>query len=257
MDLFYREYGKGQPLILLHGILGISDNWVTFARRISHLGFRCLIPDQRNHGHSPHHRILNYYALTDDLAEFISRHGLEDPIILGHSMGGKLAMRYTLENPAKVDKLIVVDTSLRTYVRFHYHQQLIDTMLSVDFDTVHSRQEVEDHISSRIDDERLVQFLLKNLFWIDKTRLAWRPDLIAIYDNLENMYDGVFFTTRFERPALFVRGGMSDYILDQDFPAIYTNFPAARVETIESGTHWVHADDPEGFFNLVSGFLSA
>lgn len=255
MELFYREYGEGRPMIILHGILGISDNWVTFARRIAHQGIRCLIPDQRNHGHSPHHRIMNYYSLTDDLAEFIRQHRLERPIILGHSMGGKVAMRYTLENPGEVDRLIVVDTSLRTYVRFHYHQGLIDAMLPVDFEKVRSRQEAEEILTGKVDDERVVQFLMKNLYWKDKTRLAWRPNLAAIYDNLENMYDGVFFSSRFDRPALFVRGGLSDYILDQDFPAIYQNFPFARIETIESGTHWVHADDPEAFFHLVSQFI--
>ena len=256
MELFYREYGKGRPLVILHGILGISDNWVTFARRISHLGYRCLIPDQRNHGHSPHHPVLNYYALSDDLGEFISSLGLKEPILLGHSMGGKVAMRFTLENQEKVSRLIVVDTSLRTYVRFHYHQRLIDAMMSIDFDSVRSRSEAEEVLSQRIEDERIVQFLLKNLFWKEKNRLAWRPNIQAIGENLENMYDGVFFSTRYDKPALFVRGGLSDYILDQDIPAIYENFPAARVETIESGTHWVHADAPEEFFRLVSYFLS-
>jgi len=255
MELFYREYGKGRPLIILHGILGLSDNWVTFSRRFSHLGFRCIIPDQRNHGHSPHHRVLNYYALSDDLAELIDKLKLDQPMILGHSMGGKMAMRYTLENPDKVKKLVVVDTSLRTYVRFQHHQRLIDAMLAVDFSRVNSRQEAEEILTRKIEEERIVQFLLKNLHWKEKKRLGWRPDLAAISENLENMYDGVFFTTRFERPALFIRGGLSDYILEQDIPAIFSNFPEARIETIENGTHWVHADEPEEFFNLVKDFL--
>ena len=255
MELFFREYGKGKPLVILHGLLGISDNWVSFARRISHSGFHCLIPDQRNHGHSPHHTVLNYYALTDDLAEFISRQGLDNPYIIGHSMGGKVAMRYALENPDSVGKLVVVDTSLRTYDRFRYHQRLVDAMLSVDFDRVRSRQEAEEVLQDHIEDERIIQFLLKNLFWKEKTRLGWRPNLEAIGENLENMYDGVFYSTRFDHPALFVRGGLSDYILEQDIPAIYENFPEARIETIESGTHWVHADDPEEFFLMVRSFL--
>lgn len=255
MELFFREYGKGRPLIILHGILGISDNWVSFARRISHLGYRCLVPDQRNHGHSPHHRVLNYYALSDDLSEFISHHQLEQPVILGHSMGGKTAMRYTLENPDNVHKLIVVDTSLRTYVRFQYHQRLIDAMRSLDIKSLTSRQLAEDALSDKIDDERIVQFLLKNLHWKEKTKLAWRPNLEAISENLENMYDGVFFSSRYTGPVLFIRGGLSDYIIDQDLPAIYENFPDARVETIESGTHWVHADAPDEFFRLIRGFL--
>jgi pimeloyl-ACP methyl ester carboxylesterase len=171
-------------------------------------------------------------------------------------MGGKVAMRYTLENPDMVRKLVIVDTSLRTYVRFHYHQRLVDAMLSIDFDKVSSRTEAEDILYSTVEDERVVQFLLKNLFWKERNRLGWRPNLQAIGENLENMYDGVFFSSRFTRPSLFIRGGLSDYILDQDIPSIFENFPDALVETIESGTHWVHADAPEEFFHRVSAFLS-
>jgi len=171
-------------------------------------------------------------------------------------MGGKVAMRFALENPEKVKKLIVVDTSLRTYVRFNYHQNLIDTMLSVDFDLVSSRNDVEEILMKKIEDERIVQFLSKNLYWKEKNRLGWRLNLDAIGNNLENMYDGVFFSTRYERPTLFIRGGMSDYIIDPDLPAIYENFPEAKVETIETGTHWVHADAPEEFYRIVKNFLT-
>ncbi len=255
MDLFFREYGEGQPIVILHGLLGISDNWVGFARKLADEGFRVLIPDQRNHGQSPQHPVLNFYALTDDLSEFIEHHKLVKPIILGHSMGGKVAMRYTLENPAVVDKLVVVDTSLRTYVRFNYHLKLIDAMLSVDFNVINTRQEAEDHLAEKIKDERLVQFLMKNLYWKEKDRLGWRPNLQAISYHVDAMYDGVFYSTRFENPALFLRGGKSDYILEEDYPAIYQNFPHARIVTIENGTHWVHADEPEEFYRLVKAFL--
>lgn len=257
MDLFYREYGEGQPIIILHGLLGISDNWVAISRKLAKEGFRVLIPDQRNHGQSPQHPVLNYYALTDDLLEFIESKKLVKPIILGHSMGGKVAMRYTLENPGKVDRLIVVDTSLRTYVRFSYHLKLIDAMLSIDFSLAHSRQEVEQLLLTRINDSRLVQFLMKNLFWKEKGRLGWRPNLQAISYHVDSMYDGVFYSTRLERPALFIRGGKSDYILEEDFPAIYQNFPQAVITTIANGTHWVHADEPEAFYKLLVKFLKA
>ena len=257
MDLFFREYGKGQPIVILHGLLGISDNWVGVARKLADEGFRALIPDQRNHGQSPQHPVLNYYALTDDLTEFIVHHELVNPIILGHSMGGKVAMRYTLENPSSVDKLVVVDTSLRTYVRFNYHLKLIDAMLSVDFNVINTRQEAEDHLTEKIRDERLVQFLLKNLYWKEKDRLGWRPNLQAISYHVDAMYDGVFYSTRFEKPALFVRGGKSDYILEEDYPAIIQNFPQAIISTIENGTHWVHADEPDKFYNLILEFLKS
>jgi esterase len=257
MDLFYREYGEGEPLIILHGLLGISDNWAGIARKIADDGYRVLIPDQRNHGRSPHHPVLNYYALTDDLSEFIEKRGLEKPIIMGHSMGGKVAMRYTLENPGSVSRIIIVDTSLRTYVRFNYHLNLIDAMLSVDFSKSASRAEAGKALSLKIADKRMVQFLLKNLYWKEKNLLAWRPDLQAIGYHIEEMYDGVFYSARFDKPALFVRGGKSNYILEEDYQAIYQNFPDALIKTVENGTHWVHADEPAEFYRLVSEFLKS
>jgi esterase len=257
MELFFREYGEGRPVVVLHGLLGISDNWVAFSRRLADKGYRVLIPDQRNHGHSPHHPVLNYYALTDDLAEFIDTQNLVKPVIIGHSMGGKVAMRYTLEHPGLVDKLVIVDTSLRTYYRFNYHLKLIDAMLSVDFSQADSRQEVESLLFEKINDSRLVQFLLKNLYWKEKTMLGWRPNLQAISSNVDAMYDGVFFSTKFDRPALFIRGGKSDYILEEDIPVIRQSFPQATIKTIENGTHWVHADEPELFYEFVVDFLKS
>lgn len=257
MELFYREYGEGQPVIILHGLLGISDNWVGVARKVAAEGYRVLIPDQRNHGQSPHHPVLNYYALTDDLSEFIESKKLVKPVILGHSMGGKVAMRYTLEHPGSVSKLIVVDTSLRTYVRLNYHLNLIDSMLSVDFKKAGSRKEVEALLSEKISSKRLVHFLLKNLYWKEKGLLGWRPDLQAISYHVDSMHDGVFYSTRFEKPVLFIRGGKSDYILEEDYPAIYQNFPHAVVSTIKNGTHWVHADEPEEFIRLLMDFLKS
>jgi len=255
MELFFREYGTGKPLVILHGILGISDNWVSFGRKMARKGYHVLIPDQRNHGHSPHNPAFNYYALSDDLQDFLERNKVSNPVILGHSMGGKVAMRYTLENPDSVDRLVVVDTSMRTYVRVNQHQRLIDAMLSVEFGEGMGRPEVERILREKISDERLLQFLLKSLYWKRKGLLGWRHNLEAISYNLDSMYDGVFYSSRFERPALFVRGGLSDYVLEQDFPSILTNFPAAVFATIDNGTHWVHADDPEKFLKIVAGFL--
>lgn len=257
MELFYREYGSRQPVIILHGLLGISDNWVSFAKKLAGEGYRVLLPDQRNHGHSPHHPVFNYYALTDDLVEFIETHNLPDPYIIGHSMGGKVAMRYTLENPARVKKLVVVDTSPRTYVRFNQHLRLIDAMLSVDFNEARSRQDVEAVLSSKITETRMRRFLMKNLFWKEKRKLGWRPNLEAIAGQVDSMYDGVFYSTRYDKPALFIRGGLSDYILEEDYPAIYQNFPGAVIRTIANATHWVHADEPEEFYSILLEFLKS
>jgi esterase len=257
MELFYREYGEGQPVIILHGLLGISDNWVGIAKKLAKEGFRVLIPDQRNHGQSPHNPVINYYALTDDIKEFIESKNLAMPVVLGHSMGGKVAMRYSLENPDLVSKVIIVDTSLRTYFRYNYHLKLIDAMLSVDFNRSGSRKEVEHILSEKISEKRLVQFLMKNLYWKERRLLAWRPDLQAISYQTEALYDGIFYSTRFEKPALFIRGGKSDYILEEDYAAIHQSFPNAIIETIENGTHWVHADEPAAFYNLLLEFLKS
>jgi pimeloyl-ACP methyl ester carboxylesterase len=256
MELFFRHYGKGSPVIILHGLLGISDNWVTYGKRIAELGFEVFIPDQRNHGHSPWHPVFNYYALVDDLQELIDRLGVRQPILIGHSMGGKVAMRYCLENPLMADRIVVVDTSLRTYVRFRYHLRLIDAMQSIDFLQVTTRAQAEEKLRQYIGEERMVGFLLKNLYWKEKGRLAWRPNLEAISLNIESMYDGVFYSAKFDRPALFIRGEQSDYVLDEDIPAIRQNFPLADIRSIPGGTHWVHADEPELFYELSRGFLS-
>ncbi len=256
MNLKFKKYGSGRPLIILHGIFGISDNWVSFGKRIAELGFEVYILDQRNHGRSPHHYAFTYYALVDDLVEFIEQHSIEMPIILGHSMGGKVAMRYTLENPDDVSALIVVDTSMRTYLSHNYHRTLIDAMKSVDFSKVTSRQEVVEHMKGFIDSQRIVQFLVKNLFWKEKDVLAWRINLDAIDLNLDSMYDGVFYSTVFDHPTLFIRGGRSDYIIEEDIPAMKKNFNNMDLVTIEEGTHWVHADAPEEFYEFVSQFLT-
>ena len=255
MELFYREYGDGKPIVILHGLLGISDNWVGFSRRLAEEGYKVFIPDQRNHGQSPRHPVLNYYSLTDDLAEFIQTHHLVKPVIMGHSMGGKVAMRYTLEHPGDVERMVVVDTSLRTYYRFNYHLRLIDAMLSVDFNQAGTRQEVEVKLSEKIKYDRLVLFLMKNLYWKEKGKLGWRPNLQAISYHVDAMYDGVFYSAKFDRPALFIRGEKSDYILEEDIPDILQNFPQAIIKTIDNGSHWVHADEPEEFYTIVTEFL--
>ncbi len=255
MNLYYQKYGSGKQLIILHGIFGVSDNWVTYGKRISNLGFEVYILDQRNHGRSPHSHTFNYYALVDDLAEFIESKNIQDVVLLGHSMGGKVAIRYTLENPEMVSKLISVDVSLRTYVTHDYHRDLINAMKSVQIDKMKSRKEIEFLLSEKIASKRILQFLMKNIYWKDKTLLGWRINLDVIDENLESMFDGVFYSSRFEGPALFIRGGKSDYISVDDTKEIYEKFPNALIKTIPEGTHWVHADSAEEFYQITSEFL--
>ncbi len=255
MKLFYRTFGEGQPLIILHGLFGISDNWVTFGKRISKLGFKVYIPDQRNHGQSPHSDTFNYLAMTDDLMDFIDDHEIEDPILIGHSMGGKVSIRFTLENPELIKKAVIVDISLREYPKRTSHLQIIDAMRRIDFDMVSSRKEVDMLISERLPDFKLRNFILKNLYWAEKNKLGWRINFEAICDNIEDLFDGVDTMDTFDNPSLFIRGSLSDYVLDEDIPRIEYNFPSYKLVTIENASHWVHAEAPEEFYNLVSEFI--
>lgn len=254
MKLFYRHYGEGQPVIILHGILGISDNWVTIARRLAEK-FEVFIPDQRNHGQSPHSDTFNYFALADDLYEFIEDHQLSQPILIGHSMGGKVAMNYTLEHPHRIDKLIVVDISVRNYPARRQHLDIMDAMLSVDFNLNTSREEIEKIVVAKIKSPSIAGFIMKNLYRIGKNRLAWRLNINSIYNNIENVFEGVDLPYISDVPALFVKGGASDYILDEDYPLILQKFPNAIFKTIENASHWVHADAPNELCKIFSEFL--
>lgn len=255
MQLFYRTYGEGKPFIILHGLFGISDNWVSFAKKIAKLGYQVYVIDQRNHGQSPHSPNFNYLALVDDLFEFIDEHEIEDAIVLGHSMGGKVAMRFALENPDYLNKLIVVDISLRQYPPRDYHQKVIRAMKKVDFKLVKSRPEVEVVLAEDIDSARIRQFIMKNLYRKERNELAWRMCLDAIANNLDEMFDGIEMEEPFNKPTLIVRGGASDYVLDSDLPALQAAFPQAGIKTIPDGTHWVHAEAPVLFLKYVLDFL--
>lgn len=255
MKLFYRQMGEGQPVIILHGIFGISDNWVTIGRRIAEK-FEVFILDQRNHGQSPHSSTFNYYALADDLYEFIEDHQLVNPIIIGHSMGGKVAINFSLDNPSKVDKLIVVDISMRHYPARQEHMEIIRSMLSVDFDAVSSRNEIEEIISASVKSPRIKMFIMKNLYRIGKNRLSWRLNVKDIYENIDNVFEGVTSPYTFEKPTLFIKGGKSDYITDEDIDPILKNFPLAQFKTIEGTSHWVHADKPDELCAIFSEFLN-
>ena len=254
MDLFYREFGSGQPAIILHGLYGQSDNWVTVGRRIADQ-FHVFIPDQRNHGQSPHTAIHSFPAMADDLAQFIEDHEIENPILIGHSMGGKVAMTYTLENPEKVKKLVVIDISPRKYPERLTHTQIISQMLSVDLEKVTTRTEVEKIIEARITDARVRMFILKNLYYKLHGKLAWRLNLEAINQSMDLIFDGIASENKYPGPTLFIKGGKSDYILDSDLPLITGLFPEALIKTITGASHWVHADAPEELCALLSNFL--
>ncbi len=254
MKLFYRQFGNGEPVIILHGLFGLSDNWVTHGKRLAEK-LSVWLPDLRNHGQSPHSPTFNYHAMADDLREFIEDHQLENPIIIGHSMGGKVAMQFTLDNPDVVSKLIVVDISPVKYPDRDAHFTIISAMMSINFDGIHSRQEVDDLLKSRISEDSTRQFIMKSLYRKTKNTFDWRLNLSAINNNMDYIFSGIESNGIFDKPVLFIKGGLSDYIQDNHIPQIKQFFPNAKIITIEKAGHWVHADAPQEVCEIFSDFL--
>ena len=256
MKLFFRHMGKGNPVVILHGLLGLSDNWVTFGRQLAS-DFEVFIPDLRNHGQSPHDPVFNFHVLVEDLHELIENQGLKKVNLIGHSLGGKTAMFFALEYPDLLDKLVVVDIALRKYSQNLEHQMLIDAMMEVDFSFAHSRSDVDRQLEQNVHSLKLRQFLLKNIYWKDKETLGWRVNLPVLKESLPRMLEGITTDKKFLNPVLLVRGGLSDYVTDADLPAMVKQFPRTSVKTIANASHWVHADAPGEFYSLVHEFLIA
>ena len=255
MQLFYRSYGEGNPFIILHGLYGISDNWVTHAKVLAS-DYKVYVLDMRNHGQSGHSNVFDYDAMTNDVSEFIETHQISQPIILGHSMGGKIAMKFTLENPDIVSGLIVVDMSLRKYNLRDFHLNLMNAMKGIDFTQVDSRKDVEDILAATVEDTRTRLFIMKNLYWTERKTLSWRINISAIIDNIDSIFEGIVTDKVFDKPSLFIRGAQSDYVKDSDFTQIYRNFPQATIKTIDGAGHWVQVDQPDAFMNTIKYFLN-
>jgi esterase len=252
MKLHSRAFGDGPPLVILHGLLGSLDNWVPMAQKLAE-NFRVLLLDLRNHGRSPHAEVFNYDAMAGDVRRFLSGERINATHLLGHSMGAKVAMRFAQLHPGAVDKLVVVDMSPREYPpRF---DTLLDAMHVLDLGLYQRRDEVDRALRVSVPDKTLRQFLLKNLGRDEAGRLFWKPNLASLRANYANVRGALPTATRFDGPTLFIRGENSDYIRNSDPPRILEMFPRATWQTIHGAGHWVHADAPDGFAEIVSEFL--
>jgi len=253
MKLHFREYGQGPPLIILHGLFGSSDNWLTQAKLYAS-SYKVYAVDQRNHGLSPHSNAFDYISMVGDLAEFFSDHYIADAFIIGHSMGGKTAMNFALSYPEKVKKLIVVDISPRAYDLEHY--TIAEGLKAIPIDTIVSRNEADEILTQYISEADVRQFLLKNLQRKSEGGFTWKINLPVISENLGNVGLGLQVDGTFEKPTLFVRGARSRYIPDDDWDKITKIFPHARLETMETG-HWVQAEKPQEFVDITTQWLNA
>jgi pimeloyl-ACP methyl ester carboxylesterase len=255
IELNHKTFGEGNPVVILHGLFGTLDNWQTVGRQIAEQ-YMVYLLDQRNHGRSPHTEEITYPLMAEDLHHFLESQWMFKAHIIGHSMGGKTAMQFALQYPGMVDKLIVVDIAPKAYQGGH--QAIFEALFALDPATVSDRKEAEAILSQHISERGVRQFLLKNLSrQKGNNGYQWKMNLPTIHQHYADILKAPEASTPFTGETLFIRGGQSDYIQDEDRAAILKWFPNARIETVEQAGHWVHAEAPEALLRLVLEFLEA
>lgn len=251
MKIHYRELGEGQAFIILHGLFGYSDNWQTHAKKIAEY-YRVILVDQRNHGHSPWSDEFSYELMAQDLKELCDELQLKNCILMGHSMGGKTAMVFAQNYPELLDKLIIVDMGIKRYPM--HHEEIIKGLNAIDLSNDISRSEAEQQLTPFVDSPGIRQFLLKNLYWNDQKKLAWRMNVKVLEAKMDEILAEIKNPSPVLITSLFIRGEKSNYILDEDWENIEALFPDANLSTIKNSGHWVHAESPKEFLNEVLNY---
>jgi esterase len=254
MELYSKIEGSGKPLLILHGFLGMSDNWKTLGSQWATLGFEVHLLDMRNHGRSFHSSEFNYDVMVEDVAQYCSNKNLSSIALLGHSMGGKVAMFFAAKYPKIVHKLIIADIGPKYYKP--HHQDILAGLNAVQFESQPDRSEVEEQLKTHIPDFGTRQFLMKSLYWKQPGQLAFRFNLKVFNEQIEQIGKALNPTDIYEGATLFIRGGASRYVLDSDFELIRSHFPQVVFETIPNAGHWLHAENPTLFYEKVSLFLN-
>jgi esterase len=252
MRLNFQVEGDGPPLITIHGFLGALDNWRAMSKRLS-AHYEVYSVDLRNHGRSPHSGVMNYSVMAHDLGEFLDEHGLVSASIIGHSLGGKAAMQFALEFPERVDKLVIVDIAPKAYPPTH--RPLLTAMRNLDVRALASFAEADAALALAVTDAALRQFLIKNLARSDDGELRWRIALDSIIHNYDEITKAIVTTNIFEKPALFLRAGRSNFVEEKDIALIRRSFPHAEIRTITDAGHWLHIEAPDEFYRVVTEFL--
>lgn len=255
MELNYKSFGQGDPIIILHGMFGTLDNWQTIGKQLAE-NHTVYIVDQRNHGRSPHDDLIDYPTMSADLKHFMESHWIFKAHIMGHSMGGKTAMQFALEHPDMVDKLIVVDIAPKEYPGGH--EPILEALKDLDLDKIAERSEAEDFLRERLTDydEGVILFLMKNLSRKKGGGFEWKMNFAAIYNHYEDILGALRSDHPFEGETLFIRGEKSRYIQDEDWQNTQALFPNSELQTIAKAGHWVHAEQPDAFLEAVREFLA-
>jgi pimeloyl-ACP methyl ester carboxylesterase len=245
--------GTGSPLLILHGYFGMSDNWKTLGKKLSE-NFEVHLIDQRNHGRSFHSDSFDYELMVEDLHYYIQQHNLKKVHVLGHSMGGKVAMFFAVNYPELMDHLVVADISPKYYKP--HHSNILEGLNTVNFSIQNNRRDVEEVLKTFIPEPAVLQFLLKNVYWKSKGELDYRFNLQSLTENNSEIGEALHSFTHFEGPSLFLKGENSDYITHEDIPLISAHFPNYSLITVKNAGHWLHAENPAQFLAEVVSFLS-
>ncbi len=246
--------GEGKPFVILHGFLGMSDNWKTLGRQFSAQGFEVHLVDQRNHGRSFHSDAFDYELMVSDLKLYCQEKGLDDIVLLGHSMGGKTAMLFAALYPEMVSKLIVADIAPRFYPI--HHDAILEGLSVLDFNQITSRKIADETLSEYVSEFGIRQFLLKNLYWVEKGRLGLRVNLEALKEHVSEVGEALAIHLKFEGDTMFLRGDRSEYISTNDEAQIKMQFPKAKIKTVANAGHWLHAENPTEFYGFVIDFIT-
>lgn len=253
MRLNYREYGQGEPVIILHGLLGMLDNWHSFSKTLSEK-YWIISVDQRNHGRSFHSSDIDYPLMAEDLLEFMDELHIPKCHILGHSMGGKTSMQFINDYPDRIDKAIIVDIAPKAYKGGHEH--ILNALRKIKINEVKDRQEVQDQLMKELNDQGTVLFLMKNLTRNKNSSYEWKANIKSLQSNYHNITAALNLSGPLDTNIAFIRGGLSEYIKDEDFVPIKSIFPNSEFHTVEDAGHWVHADDMQTLLEIVENFLS-
>ncbi len=254
MKLFYRKYGEGPPLIILHGLLGSSDNWATIAKNLSDR-FTVYLPDQRNHGLSPHSDVNTYESMRDDLHELALDLKLKKFFLAGHSMGGKTAVAFALNWPEMLYGLLIADISpfadeSNNKTAYTYHMSILETMRSMDFTKILKRDDAVEFLNTRITDEKTRGLILKNLQRNPGGNFSWKINVTSLLNNLGKIMKGINRDAGISHqitgfPVTFLKGKDSNYLLPADYKEILHIFPVAEFIEVEKAGHWINADRPD------------
>lgn len=260
MELFFREFGEGQNLIIMHGLYGASDNWVRIAKQLA-TNFKIYLPDLRNHGASPHSEEFSIKIMAEDLLNFMNSQNIEKTILIGHSLGGKIAMEFASLHPEKIKKLVIVDIAPRNYVKEEFvqknnHQEIINTLKNVDLSKYTNRKDALEDIVKIDPTKRLMFFMMKNIKKGKNGELFWKININAIANNLNTILNKFSADlTKISCPTLFIKGENSPYLSESDFDYISSKIKDVKFEIIQDATHWVHGEKPDEFIEVVEKFI--